>query len=174
MGNMYFINAITNYNDVNKKGLKIQEWLSPYNRTLFNGQHEFDIFKSQLTEFVSLANDDFPRTKPMKVITHGMDGDKNIAIYVRDEKRCDKVACIVFVKQVSRVAGGDIKRIFSDDQLVIIRDVMAKEIDRYQNTDTEHANELLQIINNIQDHVGNPTFESLEEYKERPIETGVR
>ena len=83
-------------------------------------------------------------------------------IFVMDEKRADRVSCIVFIEMVDRIIGGEVNNLFSDHQLSIIRDVMAEEIDRRKDTDAGHANELLQIIDDIQEHDGYPRFGDLE------------
>ena len=161
MENFYFINAITFYDDINIKGKVIHEWLEPYQRALFYGTSEFKDFKSKLAELVEQVNEEYTQSNRMEVCIHCADYN-NRAIYVMDEKRADRGSCIVFIKMVDRIIGGEVNNLFSDHQLSIIRDVMAEEIDRRKDTDAGHANELLQIIDDIQEHDGYPRFGDLE------------
>ena len=162
MVNMFFINSITNYVDVNSKGKKIQEWLSSYNRTFLFGTVEFEKFKSELVDFVFKTNLEYSRQKTLAVNIHAMDNNGNIAIYIENADRADKVVSIVYVKKISRVIGGNIKNLFTDGQLSVIRDVLADEIKRNMDFDLVYAIYLLNIINIIQENDGFPTFGSLE------------
>ena len=81
-----------------------------------------------------------------------------LCIRCSNDKSSDQYDCVELYKS----GCGEVNNLFSDHQLSIIRDVMAEEIDRRKDTDAGHANELLKIIDDIQEHDGYPRFGDLE------------
>lgn len=167
MRDMYLIYEITTYKAANQKAVEIQEWAERYNGVLFIDKEKLTSFEDRLRKFVWCMNTDYPRTKALTVEEYDNDREGKTYLHVHDANNTDKVTCIIKIRQVERISG-QVHIHFSDEQLSIVRDLLADKIEsfEYENPGmSEVGKEYLDIINIIQDYQGYPTFDSLETLK---------
>lgn len=100
---MYFIDYIKTYSSVNKKGEEIQEYVEPFNQTLFCSDAALNRFISDLKAEIARGNERHPRSMPL-TLNERTDEQYNFykQLTVRVNNDSDKTVCVVSLKKVLR------------------------------------------------------------------------
>lgn len=94
----YFIEYIRTYANVNKKGMKLQEFVQQFEDFLIPDELSLDALKSALEMTVDLMNAKYPRSMPVYLTRSG--GGSHFQWHIQVKDRPDAYVCVISFKRV--------------------------------------------------------------------------
>lgn len=94
----YFIEYIRTYANVNKKGMKLQEFVLQFGYFLIPDELSLDALKSELKSAIETMNAKYPRTMPA-YLTHAGAGN-HFQWYIQVKDRPYDYVCVISFKRV--------------------------------------------------------------------------
>lgn len=94
----YFIEYIRTYANVNKKGMKLQEFVLQFGYFLIPDELSLDALKSELEAAIETMNAKYPRTMPV-YLTHAGAGN-HFQWYIQVKDRPYDYVCVISFKRV--------------------------------------------------------------------------
>ena len=94
----YFIEYIRTYANVNKKGMKLQEFVQQFENFLIPNELSLDALKSELEAAIETMNAKYPRTMPV-YLTHAGAGN-HFQWDILVEGRPELCVCVISFKRV--------------------------------------------------------------------------
>lgn len=94
----YFVDYITSYSSVNKKGLELQEFVGRFFRRLIPDQLSYDAMKAEIEHEIERLNKAYPRSKTLILSEYRGVGFHQLQAHVKDNT--DKVVFILSIMEV--------------------------------------------------------------------------
>lgn len=94
----YFIDSITTYANVNKKGKELQAYVRQFDRHLIANEVSLDALKCDIEHQIDVLNEKYPHSRCITLMPFRFPKDGQWDIRVKDNP--DDVVCIIFFQKV--------------------------------------------------------------------------
>ena len=94
----YFINSITTYANVNKKGKELQAYIRQIDRHLIANEVSLDALKCDIEHQIDVLNEKYPHSRCITLMPFRFPKDGQWIIRVKDNP--DNVVCIISYQKV--------------------------------------------------------------------------
>lgn len=94
----YFIDSITTYANVNKKGKELQAYVRQFDRHLIANEVSLDALKCDIEHQIDVLNEKYPHSRCITLMPFRFPKDGQWIIRVKDDP--DNVVCIISYQKV--------------------------------------------------------------------------
>lgn len=94
----YFIDSITTYANVNKKGKELQAYIRQIDRHLIANEVSLDALKCDIEHQIDVLNEKYPRSRCITLVPYSDAKGGQWTICVKDNP--DDVVCMIFYEKV--------------------------------------------------------------------------
>lgn len=94
----YFIDYITTYANVNKKGKELQGYIRQFDRHLIANEVSLDALKCDIEHQIDVLNEKYPRSRPVRLVEYNCGKAGQWTIQVENDS--DSIVCTISYEKV--------------------------------------------------------------------------